>query len=223
MYDHASQLTFLVDTERSQAVQDTRADVLPSICYDADHDLVGVSTFISSVSRSGRQSTLTYLFPTPRTPSPGILSALEMTDIPHDSVKGPEEQDLILVVHGDDDHELGLPSIVTLTEGKVFGDKVVGCRGDCRVSAGREIRPGAHGELQSILRISSNRGNSYLVNNTSSPSSPIRPLVAAGKNPSNLVGIFRSITKFPSVNSTTFFAFFCKCRLTTRPIGAGPK
>ena len=50
-----------------------------------------------------------------------------MADIPHDPIKGSEEQDLVLVVHGDDDHQLGLSLIVSLTEGKVFGDKVVRC------------------------------------------------------------------------------------------------
>jgi hypothetical protein len=58
-----------------------------------------------------------------------------MTDIPHDPVQRPQEQDLVLVIHGDDDHQFRLPFVVGLTKGEILRDEVVRARGDCRVAA----------------------------------------------------------------------------------------
>ncbi len=58
-----------------------------------------------------------------------------MADILHDAVEGPTKELLVLVVHGDDNGELGGPSEAGLAQGKVIVDEVVRIAGDSGVPA----------------------------------------------------------------------------------------
>lgn len=56
-----------------------------------------------------------------------------MRNILDDTIQRPQEQDLVLVVHRNDNHQLGLPPCLDLSQRIMILDEIIGTTGDARI------------------------------------------------------------------------------------------
>jgi hypothetical protein len=132
-----------------------------------------------------------------------------MTDVFHDAVERAKEEDLVLVIHGDDDEELGLAVVGILPEGEALGGKLVGPARDGRVPGNGRSKLISFGQL-----LSGGRETHVVRVRSVSPENCLSRVARPD-------GIGACTTRLPLEVSLTLRRVLLRRRIL--PSGAGPK
>ena len=97
------------------------------------------------------------LFPPVLAPALQLVAQTEVGDVLHHPVHGAGKQDVVLVVHGDADDDLGLPAVLGGPQSVPFSDKVVGLSGTRGISHIGELAKRQLGDGQHLLQFFRNR------------------------------------------------------------------